>query len=187
MANPRAIRPIAVLASFTLLLTGCSSNDGPKPYVSEAAVSTLNATVESIDPATRQITLKDDSGQSLSFEVDRRVRNLERVKVGDEVSAAYVEAVEIEVRDAGKNAQAAADASDWEESPDGTFSRAATLTAVVDRIDKKKGTVWLRGPRGKVVPFLVRDRKNLENVKIGDQVVATHSEGLAIRIDPIEQ
>ena len=119
--------------------------------------------------------------------MDRRVRNLERVKVGDEVRAAYVEAVEIEVRDAGKNAQAAADAGDWEEAPDGTFSRAASITAVVDRIEKKKSTVWLRGPRGKVVPFRVRDPRNLENVKIGDQVVATHSEGLAIGIDPIER
>ncbi|HZN67744.1 MAG TPA: hypothetical protein VFB66_20830 [Tepidisphaeraceae bacterium] len=183
----RATRPIAILASFTLLLTGCSTNEGPKPYVFEGSVSSLTATVEAIDHDTRQVTLKGESGNSVTFAVHPRVKNLERVNVGDEVKAAYVETVEIEVRDAGKNAETAADAGDWETASDGSFSRQSTLTAVVDRVDKKKGTVVLRGPAGKARPFKVRDRRNLENVKIGDQVIATRSEALAVAVDPVDR
>ena len=48
-----------------------------------------------------------------------------------------------------------------------------TVTATVEAIDAKVPSVTLKGPEGKVVEVKIRNRKNLENVKVGDQVVIT--------------
>lgn len=192
MELSRAVNVVAVPAVLILLLGGCSSGGGgPKPYLLEGSVSTLSATVESINPATRHVTLQKDSGNSVTFAVDPRVRNLDKVKVGDRVKAAYVESVEVHVRDPGaagkEDAATAADTAEWEESSEGLFMRQSTVTVVVKKVDRKKGTVALRSPEGEVYPFRVRDRRNLENVNVGDEVVATHREALAVAIDPVER
>lgn len=187
MRPVRVIPGIALLLPLVSLLPACSSDGGPKPYVVEGSVSTVSATVEAIDPATRRITLKGESGNSATFSVDDRVQNLERVKVGDRVNAAYVETVSIHVRDpddAGKKAETAAHAEDWAKAADGTFSREASLTAVVEKVNRKKGAVVLRGPGGVRYPFQARDARNLENVKVGDEVVATRREMLAVALEP---
>ena len=186
-----AIHPAALLVCLTLPLTGCSSNksdggNGPKPYVAEGSISTVEATVEAIDYKTRQVTLKGESG-TVTFTAGDKVKNLEQVKVGDRVKAAYAEAVEISVRDPkaeGRQATPSAAVADWQQTQDRAFGRDTTLTAVVDRVDRKKGIVSLRGPAGNVYPFQVRNRKNLENVKVGDEVVASYREGLAVAIEP---
>jgi hypothetical protein len=41
----------------------------------------------------------------------------------------------------------------------------------------------LRGPEGKVVDVKVRNPKNLENVKEGDQVVITYTEAVAVSVE----
>lgn len=53
----------------------------------------------------------------------------------------------------------------------------------MEAIDPKKTFVTLKGPQGKVVDVKVRDPKNLENVKVGDQVAITYTEALAISVE----
>jgi Cu/Ag efflux protein CusF len=193
MRLPRAIHLTALVVLLTLPLAACSSSKsggGPKPNVAEGSVSTVSATVKAIDYPTRQVTLEGESGNSVTFKADKRVSNLERVKVGDRVKAAYLESFSIRVHDpkaAGEDATTSADAADWGAGADRSVMREATLTATVERVDRKKGTVSLRGPAGNVYPFRVRDRKNLENVKVGDVVVATYREALAVSIEPVGQ
>ena len=64
--------------------------------------------------------------------------------------------------------------------PAGAVPRQVTVTATVEDISPKKTYVTLKGPEGKTVDVKVRDPKNLENVKAGDQVIITYTEGLAI-------
>ena len=188
MRLPRAVHPTALFALSALLVAGCSSDSGPKPYVLEQNVSTLGATVDAIDQGTRRITLSGDSGNTVTFTVDERVKNLDRIKVGDRVKAAYVETVEIQVRDrdgTGGDATTAGNA-DWERTQDGTIKRQSTVTSIVEKVNRKKGAVALRLPGGRVYSFHVRNPRNLENVKVGDEVVATYREALAVAIDPVE-
>ena len=57
------------------------------------------------------------------------------------------------------------------------------MTARVDAIDHKHRIVTLRGPEGEPVTFKVDDAvRNLDQVKKGDQVVASYYESIAIRV-----
>jgi plasmid maintenance system killer protein len=62
-----------------------------------------------------------------------------------------------------------------------------TVTATVEAIDAKKNRVTLKGPEGKTQEIKVKDPKNLVNVKVGDQVVLTYTEALAISVEPAKK
>src|SRR4051795_3768403 len=50
---------------------------------------TITASVEDVDPSTREVTLKGPLGNKVTFVVDKRVKRLNEVKIGDTVQADY--------------------------------------------------------------------------------------------------
>ena len=62
-----------------------------------------------------------------------------------------------------------------------------TVTATIEAIDAKKNRVTLKGPEGKTQEIKVKDPKNLKNVKVGDQVVLTYTEALAVSVEPAKK
>ena len=149
--------------------------------------TTVKATVEAIDLQNRIVTLKGPKGNVFDLKVDERAKNLPQLKVGDVVVAKYYESIALKVMPPGpaegmKSTEAVAVAKPGE-SPAAMVANQVTVTATVEAIDPKKTFVTLKGPQGKVVDVKVRDPKNLENVKKGDQVVITYTEALAISVE----
>jgi Cu/Ag efflux protein CusF len=60
---------------------------------------------------------------------------------------------------------------------------AVSLRGSVAAVDKDKGTVTLKGPRGRTVTLQVKDRSKLETIKVGDPVVATYMEALVLQVE----
>src|SRR5215831_3001141 len=65
----------------------------------EAMLATVTATVEAIDPKTREVTLKGPLGNSITFTADKRIQRLDEVKVGDLVRAHYFVSIAAELRE----------------------------------------------------------------------------------------
>jgi hypothetical protein len=61
-------------------------------------------------------------------------------------------------------------------------ARTVTLHGTVEAVDKEKGTVTLKGAKGRTVTVAVRDPKKLDAVKVGDPVIAKYYESLAIQV-----
>ena len=57
------------------------------------------------------------------------------------------------------------------------------MTVTIVEIDKKAGTVTIKGPEGNTETVKARDPKNLEGVKVGDLVEMTYTRALAIALD----
>jgi hypothetical protein len=67
--------------------------------------------------------------------------------------------------------------------PSGSVSRTVSMQATVTGIDVPGRVVTLKGPKGNSVTFHVGDDvKNLDQVKVGDVVVAKYYESLALRV-----
>ena len=66
-------------------------------------------------------------------------------------------------------------------------TQTATVTATVTAIDKKKGTVTLKGPEGNLVTAKAEDPKNLDKIKVGDELLITITEALAISVEPAKK
>ena len=164
-----------------------AASTGKKPNVYREKVVTGRATVEAVDLQNRIVTLKRADGSVFDLRVGEEAKNLPQVKVGDEVVAEYYQSIAIQVKKPG-----AAEGSEVRETvatakpgekPAGAAAKQVTVTATIDKIDKKKMMATLRGPEGKVVDVKVRNPKNLENVKVGDQVVITYTEAVAVSVE----
>jgi Cu/Ag efflux protein CusF len=166
---------------------GEAASTGKKPSVYREKVVTGTATVEAVDLEKRMVTLKRADGSLFDLTVGEEVRNLPQVKVGDQVVVKYHESIAIQVTKPG-----AAEGSEVKETvarakpgekPAGAVAKQVTVTATVEKIDRKKMIATLKGPEGKVVDVKVRNPKNLENVKVGDQVVITYTEAVAVSVE----
>ena len=179
--------------AFPILLVvalGCAGSSAPLRR-EETRVASFEARVKGIDLSKRLVTLTDGSGGEAVFQADEAVKNLRQVHPGDVVVGTLAESVVLEVRDATPE-ESAAGASILEvtaaappgEKPAGRYVRQIKAVLTIDAIDEAAGTATLRGPAGNSHVVPVRDRRNLERVKVGDTVVATYTEALSLEVHP---
>ncbi|HXJ81773.1 MAG TPA: hypothetical protein VMS64_24210 [Candidatus Methylomirabilis sp.] len=165
---------------------GAAANQGASPKMQEARLVTVRGTVEAIDKDKQTVTLKGPK-RSLTLHV-RDPKKLDAIKVGDPVVGKYYESLMIEVKKPGEatpgvTAQQAVATSKPGETPAGVVGERVTVTATIVGIDKKAHTATIKGPEGNTVTVKARDPKNLDKVKVGDNVEITYTEALAISID----
>ena len=159
---------------------------GKTKVVREKVVKVM-ATVEAVDLTNRVVSLKGPKGNVFDLKVGDKVKNLPQVKVGDKVVARYYESIAVRLMKPGEPGGAAATqavgAAKPGKRPGGVVANQVTVTATIEDISPKKTYVTLKGPAGKSVDVKVRDPKNLENVKVEDQVEITYTEALAISVE----
>ena len=159
-----------------------------QPRVVKERVAVMTATVQAIDLNTRIVTLKGPKGEVRDIKVGEEAVNLPQVKVGDLVTVKFYESIAVEVIKpgtvAGAGEKSAVVRAKPGEMPRGMAARQATVTATITAIDKKEGTLSLKGPEGKTVIVKVEDPKNLDKVKVGDELMITYTEALAISLEP---
>jgi Cu/Ag efflux protein CusF len=148
----------------------------------------LTATVEAIDLAKREITLKGPRGNVVPMSVDPEVRNLDKVKVGDHVVVRYLEALSLTLKKDGKELRSANESSDSARAPAGeqpaaVAARQTEVTADVIAVNAKTQTVTLKGPK-RTVDLKIPDPGQFKLVKVGDQVQAVYTEALALGVEP---
>jgi hypothetical protein len=149
---------------------------------------TVTATVMAIDAAKRQVTLKGPRGNVFPVTVGPDVRNLEQVKVGDQVVVRYIEALSLTLKKNGKDLRSSTDSSDAARTPvgdrpGGAAARQVEVTADVIAVDAKTQTLTLKGPM-QTVELKVPDRGQFNLVKVGDQIQAVYTEALAVGVEP---
>jgi Cu/Ag efflux protein CusF len=167
---------------------GFAAGHEKKPSGEIANVQELTATVEKIDHSTRMVTLKGPDGNMVTFRASDEAKNLDQVNAGDFVNVKYYEAVAWQVMKPGSSPKGMSETSAVErakkgEKPGGVAGRQVTIVADIEAIDKDGKHVTLKGPRGNSERVAVRNPKNLENVKVGDQVQITYTEGFAISVE----
>ncbi len=154
--------------------------------VGAMTVATVTATVEDINQATREVTLKNThTGNLVTFVAGPDVRNLAQVAKGDIVTIQYGEAIgvslektsgtvrERKVTEGGERAKPG-------EKPGGVAVRQVTVVASIEKIDKDH--VTLRGPEN-TETIKVKDPEVLKKIKVGDFVKAVYTEAVAIKVE----
>lgn len=166
----------------------------PTAPVGEAQLIEVTATVEDIDLGKRLITVKGPKGGVVTSEVGPQVKNLDQVKVGDEVHVKYYRAVmqkaEILGEDAkrrGKVTESATATAAVGQVPAGIAGREVDETIEVLLVDPYKKAVAFRGMDGRYREISVdapHMEHYLEDLKKGDKVRVVYREALAIFVEP---
>jgi hypothetical protein len=171
--------------ALALTLTAASSiAQGTKTIPGQT--DTASATVEAIERASRQITLKNDDGKYEVLYVPSTVTRFDALKVGDTVKITYYENIilrthtpgtkPIDTTDLGATPAAGA-------KPGGTAAYQRTITATITAIDQKAPSVSFSGPNGWSYTSRVEDKKALAQVRVGDQVDITWTAATLVSID----
>ena len=158
-----------------------------RPGVVEGELTVVTAKVKAIDSKNRVVTLVYPDGKTAKIKCGPEVRNFAQIRVGDDVTAEFLESVEIFVS-SEKVTPAAGTASAVERAPLGgkpgmTEVQSVEVTAAVESIDYQTRMVKLRGPEGKTKTVKAGPEvKRLNEVKPGDTVVVRYTEAASIRV-----
>ena len=181
---------IALLLFSAPVWSGESPAATDKPSMSTSQTVILTAVVEAINHETREVTLRGPEGNTVSFVASEEARNLPQVKVGDIVMTEYVQTMTIEViandgSEPGAGELAVAGRSEEGEMPALTAIDAIVVTATVEEINIEANTFKLKGPSGAIKEYTARDPENLKKAEVGDIVVITYSEAIAISVETV--
>jgi len=159
-----------------------------KPSFSASQSMTISAVVEAIDHETRVVTVRKPDGEAVTFTASDEARNLDQVEVGDVLIAEYVESVSIDVianegMEAGAAEVAAVARTKKGEMPGLAAMGSTVVTATVEEINLELNTFKLKGPDGTINEYAARNPENLKRAAVGDLVVITVTEALAITVE----
>ncbi len=148
----------------------------------------VTGTITAIDAATRAVTVKGPQGKEVVFDAGPEVKNFAQMKVGDQVNVEFIEALTLELKKGGglvvsATEKAGAVAAKPGERPAGAVGRQVTVVADVIAVDAKTQVITLKGPQ-RTVDLKVADPEQFKRIAKGDQVEATYSEALAIKVEP---
>ena len=159
-----------------------------KPSLFASQSRTISAVVEAIDHETRVVTVRKPDGEEITFTASEEARNLPQVQVGDVLVAEYVESLSIQVvADDGMGTDAAqiAAVGRAEEGamPGVAAMDSSVVVAKVVEINLDANTFKLAGPDGVVEEFVARNPDNLRRADVGDLVVITTTEAIAVTVE----
>ena len=188
MTNIKYISIVALLLSTTTVLAANEDAMMDKPSFAASQTMTISAVVEAIDHETRVVTVRKPDGEALTFTASDEARNLDQVKVGDVLTAEYTESVSIEVMANDGMEADMAEASAMArtkkgEMPGFAAMDATVITATVEEINLEMNTFKLKGPDGSVNEYVARNPENLKRAAVGDLVVITVTESVAITVE----
>jgi hypothetical protein len=185
-------KTLALLAALMLFAapawSGESAPATDKPSIYSSQIMKMTAVVEAINHETREVTLRGPEGNTSSFVASEEARNLGQVSVGDIVVAEYEQSLSIEVFEndgsvPGAGEVIAAGRSELGEMPGIAAVDSTVVTATVEEINIENNTFKLKGPSGEVQEYVARDPENLKKAAVGDLVVITYTEAIALSVE----
>jgi len=190
-------RLILTALGLTLALMASAQESkpaAPRPLSAERAILvTVTAKVEAIDQAKREVTLKGPLGNVVTFVVDERVKRLNEIGVGDEVTANYYVSLAGEFRAPTEDEKkhpltvlAGAARAPKDTAPAGGALRAFKVVATVVGLDLPTQSVTLQGPLGNYATIRAESVKNLKQLRLGETVIVTYTEALAISLQKVQ-
>ena len=166
--------------------------------VNTQQTTTVNAVVETVDPASRELLLRGDGGSQsgllLSMIVGSHVQRLNEIHAGDRVTVTYYQALAAKVVSplAGSNqafAGVAMDRNDTAERPGGEVARVRSGRVTITAVDPASGTVSFIAPDNQPRTVVAKDPDVLafiRQLRVGQQVDIVYEEALAISVQPMK-
>jgi len=192
--------PILCSALLAASLGDASSADKQSPAGGtrlsreDSVLVTVTASIENVDLPNREVTLKGPLNNMVTFTVDQRVKRLNEFKVGDLVRADYYVSFAAELRKPTAEEEKTpfvlldtAGKAPPQSAPAVGGLRRFKVVTTVEGLDRPTKTITLKGPRNNYVTARVDDPSRLTQIRIGDNIVVTYTEALAISLEKAEK
>ncbi|CAD6546324.1 hypothetical protein ACFQ3P_05290 [Paraburkholderia sabiae] len=190
LAARRSIRILAIAAACAALaapVIDARAQDNPASSpdaVGTAAVAEVTAHITHINADDNEVTIRGPRGNSMIVDVDPDVGDVKKLKVGDEVHISYKGALLLsadKVDSKGIRSRVESQATTPSQGGASTQMRHVEVVATVQKIDRKKRVVTLRGPQRTVMLEVAPDVP-LDKLKVGDSIRANYASATAVQI-----
>jgi hypothetical protein len=171
---------VVAIAASLVLAAGASSQT---IYESEPVTST--ATIDAIDKANRVVTLELSTGALVDVTAPPEMEGFNSLKVGDQVSATYFEAIVVQLRKPGDPAPSGTPTTivrRKDRQPGSETTRQRTVRVTVDAVDPKTPSLTVKTAEGRVRTLKVTNAALLQNIKAGDTLDAAVHESLLVNV-----
>jgi len=175
---------VGVIAAAVLVAMAGTAMAQTKTFGGKMITET--GTVESIEMASRTVTLKKPDGTVVTIFAGPDIKRLGEVKVGDKITARYYENMVIRLKHPGEpdvDTGAKTTTPSKQALPGGTRARQRTITATITAIDMNAPSITFTGPNGWKYSSAVEDKAALAKVKVGDKVDIVWTEALMVSLE----
>ncbi|MEL7044230.1 MAG: hypothetical protein AAGL66_04320 [Pseudomonadota bacterium] len=187
----------AIIALATLLVANPSraqytEEDGKElpAYAERAMAIEVDANVIDVNLESRELVLELPTGEQLTTVVDPAVQRLDEVEIGDSIVVTYLAALAAELRAPTEEELANpwvegvdAGIAGADEAPGGAVITAVRAVCTIEGMNRILGTVMILDSRGKT--HIIRDvqPERIESLRIGQSVVMTFTQAMAVGIE----
>ena len=183
----KAVGMVALAGLFLGGTTASAMEEAGKPGMMLGEVSSMVATVESVNLETREVVLRDEDGETVRFIAGDEVRNLAQVEVGDRVVVEHSVALLLLAAPATGGTPARADMLNvWRaelgQKPGVLVEHTAAAVGTVTAVDVESRLVTIEGAERTLV-LEVADDVDLGSLSVGDDVNALYQESMAISVE----
>ncbi len=163
-------------------------NTGTPGKATAKRTAQATATITAIDAAARTVTLKAKSGETQTFKVGPDVKRFDEFAVGDVIVIEFEAGLALEFQPAGSEnvpvtAIASGGRAEKDQGPGAAVAAGVRGTVTVTAIDPAKRLVSFTGPGGNVYQVKAGPKVKLEKLKVGDRLLATYVEAVAIKLE----
>lgn len=185
---------VTILAAGLYTSTRAADDPHHQMTVGDDVLVHATATVESVNVEKRELVLKGSLGEMSTLSVSPDVKRLGEIKPGDQVKVNYYLAVAAELREPTEDekkhpimvVEGAAKAPKTD-SPAAAALNVVRVVATVEGLERPTKMLTLKGPRGNYLSVRARDVKKLEQLHLGDTIVVTFTEALAVGVEKIDK
>jgi hypothetical protein len=182
-----------ILIAAALMLSASAVSAGQaagsdKPFISASQAVQMTALVEAIDYASREVVLRGPEGKLRTITASPDAQNLDQVKPGDQVNVEIIQNISVEVvandgTEPGRGSLSAVGRAKKGEEPGMVAMDTQLVSAVVENINIEANTFKLRWPDGSILEYEARDPENLKKADVGDLVVISYTEAIAVSVE----
>jgi Cu/Ag efflux protein CusF len=161
-----------------------------KPSFSATRTMQMTAVVDAVDREARTVTLKGPEGNTRTIKARDDSNNIDQIEVGDLVNVEFVQHMSIEVfandgMEPGSGTMAATAVNEEGETPAAVEMITTVTTATVKEINIEANTFKLKWPGGEIKEYEAQDPENLKKAEVGDLVVTTYTEAIALYMNEV--
>ena len=165
---------------------------GAQPAAAAIVSETRTATVQSVDPKTRIVTLKNAEGETITVKLGKEAVNFDQIKAGDQVRATLSEEVAVSIDKSGAPStpeeRRIVGVAPKGGRPGVFIVDSKRVAGKIESMDAAKRTVSLVAPGGeKPRKVKVGQDVDLSKLKPGDDVSARITEATAIVVEKPQQ
>lgn len=179
-----------VAVGVLTLIAACAGAPPPPESAARERVVETTATVEAVNPDTREVMIRTTDGRVLTVEAGSDVRNFDQIETGDTIRMTFVESVVAEmaaIDDAGEPQSTVVVGRAPEGARPGALVGAEVSNLVTfESFDPATDTVTFTTGDGLTHSVVLTDpalRAFAQRRERGDRVRVVYSEGLAITIE----